>query len=157
MESDLYHYGIPGMKWGIRRSPEQLGHKKKKKRSSDRKEVDELIKRDVKTLSNKEIQTVLQRLNSEEQFKRLTNPKTKKEGKTWTKSTMERIGTATSVAVSAVAVAYGKKAVDYLTKPIIEGLKEGWMSHSYTNGELYHYDNKGMKWGLRRYQNYDFK
>lgn len=25
----LYHYGVKGMKWGIRRTPEQLGHKRK--------------------------------------------------------------------------------------------------------------------------------
>ncbi len=25
---ELYHYGIKGMHWGIRRTPEQLGHKK---------------------------------------------------------------------------------------------------------------------------------
>lgn len=31
--SDAYlkHYGVKGMKWGIRRSPEQLGHKKEQK------------------------------------------------------------------------------------------------------------------------------
>lgn len=26
-ESELYHYGVKGMKWGIRRTPEQLGRK----------------------------------------------------------------------------------------------------------------------------------
>ena len=27
---ELYHYGVKGMKWGIRRTPEQLGHRSKK-------------------------------------------------------------------------------------------------------------------------------
>jgi hypothetical protein len=30
----LEHHGVPGMKWGIRRTPEQLGHKLAKKRES---------------------------------------------------------------------------------------------------------------------------
>lgn len=30
LENELYHHGIKGMKWGVRRTPEQLGHKKKK-------------------------------------------------------------------------------------------------------------------------------
>lgn len=29
--SELSHYGIPGMKWGVRRTPEQLGRKKSRK------------------------------------------------------------------------------------------------------------------------------
>ena len=31
--AELYHHGILGQKWGVRRTPEQLGHKPAKKRS----------------------------------------------------------------------------------------------------------------------------
>lgn len=35
MEQDwLTHYGIKGMKWGVRRTPEQLGHERPKKRGA---------------------------------------------------------------------------------------------------------------------------
>lgn len=30
--NELYHYGVKGMKWGVRRTPEQLGHKKRSNR-----------------------------------------------------------------------------------------------------------------------------
>lgn len=36
MEQELYHHGIKGMKWGIRRTPAQLGHKIFKKTSSNK-------------------------------------------------------------------------------------------------------------------------
>lgn len=38
---ELFHYGVKGMKWGVRRSPEQLAKREAKKtaRSEDRKET----------------------------------------------------------------------------------------------------------------------
>lgn len=39
MNDELYHYGIIGMKWGIRRTPEQLGHTPKSERKAFKKQV----------------------------------------------------------------------------------------------------------------------
>lgn len=32
-ENELEHFGIKGMKWGVRRTPEELGHRKAQKAS----------------------------------------------------------------------------------------------------------------------------
>ena len=33
MAEEIWHHGIKGMKWGVRRTPEQLGHRTKSKRT----------------------------------------------------------------------------------------------------------------------------
>lgn len=40
---ELYHYGVPGMKWGVRRSPEELGHNPISKRKQ--KKMDKIAKK----------------------------------------------------------------------------------------------------------------
>ncbi len=42
-DSELYHHGVKGMKWGIRRTPQQLGHKIEKLAARN-----ERLKRDAK-------------------------------------------------------------------------------------------------------------
>ena len=42
-DCEIYHYGVKGMKWGVRRTPAQLGHKKtgsKTKEKAEKKKID---------------------------------------------------------------------------------------------------------------------
>lgn len=42
---ELTHHGVKGMKWGVRRTPAQLGHRKKKKKNAARKLVEDAWKK----------------------------------------------------------------------------------------------------------------
>lgn len=49
--SDIYHHGVKGMKWGVRRTPEQLGYKPKPKKTKvtpEEKQKKKLTKRQQK-------------------------------------------------------------------------------------------------------------
>lgn len=72
--NELYHFGIKGMKWGIRRTPIQLGHttKNKNQRKNDRQELNkkariEKKKREVlKSRSAKELYKYANLFNTRE-------------------------------------------------------------------------------------------
>lgn len=81
--SELYHYGILGMKWGVRRTPEQLGHRREKAekvrnhivRSSGSRTSSTLSKarkEDINKLSNQQLKDYNERLNLERNFADLT-------------------------------------------------------------------------------------
>jgi 2'-5' RNA ligase len=70
----LTHYGIRGMKWGIRRSKKQLDA------STDHQVAEtaraKARKGGVKTLSNAELKTLVDRMNLEQQYARVVPPST---------------------------------------------------------------------------------
>lgn len=90
LDDVLAHYGIMGMKWGVRRSEAQLararGRRKKKGKSasvsSDAEAAKESLKKakkggGAKALSNTELKQLNERLNLEQNYNRLTGQKSK--------------------------------------------------------------------------------
>lgn len=84
MDEELYHYGVKGMKWGIRRTPAQLGHttgKKKKRSGSAGEAVKNTAKKAAKAISNKVSETRRKRAEAkahDDETKKIQENKKKK-------------------------------------------------------------------------------
>lgn len=106
--NELYHFGIKGMKWGIRRTPMQLGHKTKnknqrkndkqalnKKARIDKKKREVLKSRSAKELykyanlfDTRELQEAYNRLQLERNIQNLV-PKEVKKGQNFTQKVIK--------------------------------------------------------------------
>lgn len=106
---ELFHYGILGMKWGVRRpvGPDGLvssgGRTKTKSKSSsepqskDSKKAGKLKSRSLSSLSNKELQELNTRLNLEQNYSNLTRQPSKlQKGIKYTQTGLTVVGLATA-------------------------------------------------------------
>lgn len=82
-ETFLRHYGVKGMRWGVRRSAQQLARARAERReagkSEDKKRHDSNRKKGPNALSDKELQALVTRMNTEQNYSRM-NPSTVKKG-----------------------------------------------------------------------------
>lgn len=69
INGELYHYGVPGMRWGRR----------KNRRSDDSKTAAKIKKKKVSEMSNQELRTLNERTRLEQEYSRL-NPNLVKKG-----------------------------------------------------------------------------
>jgi hypothetical protein len=122
MTDDLLHYGVPGMRWGVRK--QDSGSRKQKKTDPER-EKKNAVREDRKkayknasTLSDKEIEARLKRLRTEQEFKKLSQ-ESLAPGKTATKLILTESGSRTmkQVAAGAGAIAAGAIITKLVSDP----------------------------------------
>lgn len=102
-ETELYHYGVLGMKWGKRKA-NGSGKRKRIPDSEDSKTTKKILKKKVSQMSNNELKTANQRLQLERQHRDLT--KKTNVGKKAVDSFIKTAGVITAVA--GAAAVYGK-------------------------------------------------
>lgn len=129
-DNELYHHGVKGMKWGVRRTPAQLGHdtggvdlqKAKKKvdaantivnetrninnnvSKKQSKKVQKQKMAEVKSMSDKELRERVNRLNMEQQYIRMSSEQMNA-GRANVNSVLNSVGTVITVTNSALAIA----------------------------------------------------
>lgn len=62
-ETEFYHHGVKGMKWGVRRTPAQLGHKTGTKKKTSKKQTSSKPKSKAKSISEMSDQEIRDRIN----------------------------------------------------------------------------------------------
>lgn len=77
--NELYHFGVKGMKWGVRKDRKRsVSSKRSRSDSKDYTESRDLLKKTPNKLSNAELRKINERLNLEQQYSNLTTSQKQK-------------------------------------------------------------------------------
>ena len=120
-ENELYHFGVKGMKWGVRKSKSSSGSSKNRRSktdgwSDDAKEAYGINKKKVNQMSNAELKKLNERRNLERNYQQL-NPNAVKRGISVVATTAAALGTMAALYNNGNQIInIGKKVVDGMTK-----------------------------------------
>lgn len=117
----LSHYGVQGMRWGVRRTEAQLGADKKILDASgsavrESKNINTAIRsarttnklKEAESLTDQELKDRVARMNLEQQYSNLSAAKTSR-GQAYVQNTLDVAGSVLAIAGSAAAIALAVK------------------------------------------------
>lgn len=110
MDYILAHHGIKGQKWGVRRTPAQLGHRTASKgkhggtqESDSHEDYKRARSKSTKQMSDKELREALNRLRMEDEYKRL-NPDSVSRGRKIVKTALAATTAVSTAAATAITI-----------------------------------------------------
>ena len=113
--NDLYHYGIKGMRWGVRRyqnpdgSRTALGKKRESSPDTKEKKARQADAKNRRTMSDVDLKKRIERMKLEKEYKTLVDEDTAP-GKKYVFEILSAVGKKTLTIAAAGALAYGVKA-----------------------------------------------
>ena len=109
--SELYHFGIKGMKWGVHKDRKRsVRTKRSKSDSSDYSESRDLLTKSPNQLSNTQLRKLNERLNLEQQYSNLTKTQ-KQNGQSFMSRVQGQLKNAAANEVSKGLIDLGKMAL----------------------------------------------
>ena len=109
-DGELYHYGVKGMKWGVRKKTAEASSGGFKEGANIAKTVSrkagksKKVKNDISSMSDQELRERINRMNMEQQYAKLNPSKTAK-GAEYASTILEVAGSVAAIGGSIAAVA----------------------------------------------------
>lgn len=139
MSNSLQHHGVKGQKWGVRRTPQQLGHDvpsgrrsitsndirntktindevgkitrttENSRREKRKKKADKAVRKELSEMSDQELRDIVNRLNMEERYSQVMASRYADTGKSRVDKMLDKVGTAVTITSSALTIALAIK------------------------------------------------
>lgn len=107
-EEDFYlaHYGVKGMKWGVRKSKAEIARQRKNDRAKDQRKR---VAQNRRLISSQDLDSYIARLEKEKKLKTLVDADTRS-GRTFASSVMTQAGRTAATTIATGAMIYGVRA-----------------------------------------------